>query len=503
MNKLFNRILFFCLLICSPLTAETIFYTPDDSSVFPNPERGFTDEIEDNITDSKPSLLSNRKWYFTEQGDRQTQSLVVLIYYLQSYRTKALSDKMLNGFDTDMQILRDYGFKCVLRFAYTENDNKDATPTQVLEHLAQLKPYLAKNADVIYVLEAGFVGQWGEWYYSTNFGNETQQLNANRRTVLQAILDACPLDRYVLVRYPLLKTQYLGDEIPLTSNQAHNSQPRARIGHHNDAFLSGWGNHGTYGRDGNGLSDDPVLRAYISNETMYVPNGGETNMDTDKGAEAVYANAEKEMSEYHWSFCGAEYSHYITDRWRKKGIYTTLDRRLGYRFQLIQSQWPDNVALGTELQVSISLRNTGFAPLYNRRTVYLVLQSDEHTYSLPLQTDPRTWTVEAGTININESIAIPNDLEAGTYHLYLYLPDVYSSLSSNPRYAIRLANENIWDDKTGMNDLCADISLTSSTNTVIDNNKTITPATKIICNGQIQIIHNNQRYTILGQRVNH
>ena len=34
----------------------------------------------------------------------------------------------------------------------------------------QLKPVLQKNEDVIFVLQAGFVGAWGEWYYTTHFG---------------------------------------------------------------------------------------------------------------------------------------------------------------------------------------------------------------------------------------------------------------------------------------------------------------------------------------------
>jgi len=40
---------------------------------------------------------------------------------------------------------------------------------------------------------------------------------------------------------------------------------------------------------------------------------------------------------------------------------------------------------------------------------------------------------------------------AGKYQLYLNLPDPYASLHDDPRYSIRLANENMWDYKTGYN----------------------------------------------------
>lgn len=485
------------LFVCFGLNARTIVYTADNVSVFPNPERGFTDQINDKITDNNPSLLKNRQWYFSEKVERETQSLVVLIYYLQAYRTTALSENMLLGFDTDMQILRDNGFKCVLRFAYTEDNNNDATPEQVVAHLAQLKPYLTKNADVIYVLEAGFVGQWGEWYYSSHFGNETQQLNANRRKVVDALLDACPNDRCFLVRYPLIKTQYLGDEQALTAEHAYAGDARARIGHHNDAFLSDYGNHGTYGRDGNGASDDPILRAYIAQETLYVPNGGETNAD-DNWAKKVYSNAEKEMRDYHWSFCGAEYSRAVTDRWRNDGIFTTLDKCMGHRFQLIESIWPDNTTIDTELSVSISLKNTGFAPLYNKRTAYIVFRSDNNSYSLPLQSDPRTWTAEAGIITISESLPLPEYIQGGEYHLYLHLPDQYESLASDPRYAIRFANENTWDATTGMNDLNITLTITKPNPTQITHIHSTQQPTKIFKNNQVMIIRDDQVYTILG-----
>ncbi|MBQ2170794.1 MAG: DUF4874 domain-containing protein, partial [Paludibacteraceae bacterium] len=172
-----------------------ITYTPDDVSVFPNPERGFTDQLggERALTDNNNHVvLPEADWYFDmedpENADRRTQTLVMLMYYLKNYRTKDLSPQILQGFNDDMEALRQHGFKCVLRFAYDWNSKNDASLSWVQRHIEQLTPYLQANSDVIYVLEAGFVGRWGEWYYSSNFGNEAQELNANRRAVLQALL---------------------------------------------------------------------------------------------------------------------------------------------------------------------------------------------------------------------------------------------------------------------------------------------------------------------------
>lgn len=483
------------------MAAAIINYTADHETIFPNPERGFTDQINDVLSDSKPSLLKNREYYFQESGERETQRLVVLVYYLTNYRTKEISAKVLEGFDTDMQILRKYGFKCVLRFAYSSDDNNDTSVEWTQKHIAQLKPYWQKNADVIYVLEAGFVGQWGEWYYSKNHGNETQHMNDNRRAILSTLIDACPADRFLLVRYPLIKIQYLNDQQALTTDQAFTQTTRARIGHHNDAFLNEWGNDGTYGWDGEGLDDDPALRTYIAQETRFVPNGGETNVEESSWAKEVYDDAETEMRKYHWSFCGAEYAEQITDRWRSSGIFDQLDKYMGYRFQLLYADWEERVNIGQALPIHISLQNTGYAPLYNARTVYLVLQSDTQTYSFPLDTDPRTWVSEARSITIKDSVLLPDTMAIGNYRLYLHLPDAHPSLANDPRYAIRLANQNTWNPTTGWNDLGVTIELLPSTQ-AIESVSTQAPAVrKTLHNGQIRIHRGEKVYTALGERL--
>ena len=463
----------FVLFTCLAAQAEVVHYTADDTSIFPNPERGFTEELggETMLSDSKNHAIKpEADWFFDledeENADRKTQSLLVAIYYLGKYRSKALSDKILQGFDEDMQILRNHGFKCVLRFAYDWNSSADADTARVRQHISQLKPYLAKNADVIYVLETGFVGQWGEWYYSDNYTSETQQLNKKRRKVLDLMLDACPANRFLLVRYPMIKAQYLGDTDPLTSSQAFTSNARARIGHHNDAFLNIWGNDGTYVSWDEETPDDPAVRQYIADETLYVPNGGETNVEENPDdeetiglPEKVYAKAEEEMSKYHWSFCGSTYSEEITDRWRDNGIYEVLDRKMGYRYQLVTASLPDDANIGGQAALSIQIRNTGFAPLYNERHAYIVLKNGSNSYPMMLQSDPRRWLPNGAVTTIEEELTIPANIPAGTYQLYLHLPDAAESLAADPRYAIRFANTDVWDATTGMNNLHATVTI--------------------------------------------
>ena len=482
--KKISFLLALSMLFCMSVSAGTVTYTADDTSIFKNPERGFTEEMSRVVSDSRPHVVLDSEFegFFEETGindtgyptSRPTQTLAMVLYNFNKYRTKDLSSAILQGFNEDMQELRNKGFKCVLRFAYSEDDCHDATKARIISHLNQLKPYLQANADVIYAMEAGFIGEWGEWYYTENFGNYcdenedgTQHLDANRRAVLEAVLDACPSNRCVLVRYPHIKVEYLGstsnpNTTPLSASQAYNGTARARLGHHNDAFLNSYGNDGTYAGWDMDDDDSQEVRQYIATESLYVPNGGETNVDDDSYAKKVYNKAESEMSTYHWSFCGESYAVEVTSRWHKNGIFDELNRKMGYRYQLTTATFPSQANPGGKASITLNIKNVGYAPLYNERHAYIVLKNGNNKYQIQLQSDPRTWLPNDVVTNISEQITIPSNVPNGTYQLYLYLPDASATIADDPRYAVRFANENVWDSSTGMNNLNASIQITGS-----------------------------------------
>lgn len=444
-------------------SASTVTYVADNTTIFKNPERGFTEEASYGVSDAHPNVVKGsigENW-----GARYNMTLAVVLYNFKYFKSKDLSEAVLNGFDEDMQVLRNYGLKCVLRFAYTESqsDNVDATPEWVQRHLEQLQPHLAANADVIYVLEAGFIGSWGEWYYTANYGNESQHMNANRRLVIQHLFANVPTDRFILFRYPMIKTEYLNDSNPLTAEEGFSGTVKARMGCHNDAFLNNWGNDGTYASDN--LSDDPAVRRYVATETLYVPNGGETNVESNSLAQNVYTKAPAEMSTYHWSFCGSSYATQVTSRWRESGIFDTLNVYMGYRYNLVDAQFSDQAAPSGKMNVTIRVRNAGYAPIYNERDAYIVIKGADiqsAEYKIPLQTDPRRWLPNGVISAINEQIDIPSTIPPGNYRLYLWLPDKYASIRDDSRYAVRFANQNVWNENTGYNDLGATVTISNS-----------------------------------------
>src|SRR5262249_12647756 len=56
-------------------------------------------------------------------------------------------------------------------------------------------------------------------------------------------------------------------------------------------------------------------------------------------------------------------------------------------------------------------------------------------------------------------VVVPADAEPGRWRLALWLPDAAPSLQNRPEYAIRLANEAVWDERTGENVLASDLEI--------------------------------------------
>ena len=103
------------------------------------------------------------------------------------------------------------------------------------------------------------------------------------------------------------------------------------------------------------------------------------------------------------------------------------------------------------------MKNEGYAAPFNPRAVELVLRnvSDQTTYVLPLDVDPRKWKPEMeSTIGIEAGL--PTDMPIGDYDI-------------NPDYSIQLANEGVWEAETGYNSLLMRINVTSDEKTDIYN----------------------------------
>ncbi len=446
-----------CLGLCASMHAASVTYKADNTSIFPNPERGFITMLTGNLSQSKPYGVKGKESSLSAHANNDKGSIVLVHYYLKNFRsTTTLPDAVLNGFDEDMAVLRSKGMKAIIRFSYADRDENDTAidaPFDIVHsHINQYKSHWQANADVIFCFQAGIIGAWGEWYYTSNYGNHATTTNNARRQVVDALLDAVPADRCIQLRTPLFKTSYIGNTTPLNASEAWKNTPKARLGHHNDAFLYHADNMGTY-------TDTAKQKPYLAQETLYVPIGGESDITNASQAqtEASRNATVAEMSRLHWTFIQSGYSTVVTNMWRNNGTFDELNRNMGYRYQLVSATLPDQVTAGAKANISIKIKNVGYAPLYNERSAYIVLKIGNTSYKIKLQSDPRTWPPNGVVTTINEQITIPANLPSGTYQLYLYLPDKYASIADNPAYAVRFANSEVWEASTGMNKLNASV----------------------------------------------
>ncbi len=422
----------------------------ESSDVFANPERGFY--LYNNLLQLSPDIGRRRA---------EGYALVWGKIALDAYRDQAdLPQAVLDSLNAGFATARHGGMKVIVRTSYgSRGPGGDYTtyedPAQdiIERHIEQLAPIFVQHADVIALFEAGFVGPWGEWHTTA-----LAQDYARGRQVLFHLLDHTPAERMIAVRYPYFKQQLFkednGTYEQVRSDNAYGGSHVARVGHHNDCFLASETDYGTYERGGQTRSDET---AYLAAETLYTLFGGETcNPHPLNDCQ----RALDELSTLHASYLNRAYHPKVLQKWREQGCFDEIAQRLGARLVLEESRAQRKVRAGGVLEVEVALSNRGFAPLYNARDVEFVLQNEESSalFTFAQDVDPRAWKPGQQYV-FNTRLALPADLPKGSYRLALFLPDPSPRLRWDPRYAYRLANENMWDAESGLNALISGIAV--------------------------------------------
>ncbi len=423
---------------------------PEDPAVVPGPT------VTRSYSESSEDFLNPERGYYAgydlrAAGDagrvrRNGKSLAITLVRLDSYRHAPLDAALLADLEAGFEAARVGGIKVVLRFMYNAAMSEDASRARILGHIDQLTPLLRSNADVIAVMQAGFIGAWGEWHSSTNnLGND-----ADRTAILNAIVDAMPASRQVQVRTPMFKAAAYGSA-PLSADEAYANTRKARVGHHNDCFLASASDLGTY------ASPVASWMSYVASDAKYTAIGGETCQVYT--ARTACSPAVAEMADKRFSYLNAEYNALVLAGWEAGGCAGDIKKRLGYRFVMDEVTHTQAVAPGGELALTLEIKNRGFAAPFNKRPVEIVLTSGATRIVARLDgVDARGWQPGI-TTSVAARLRIPATLAPGAYTLSLRLPDEAGSLADDSRYAIRMANQGMWDDANGDNVLTAALSI--------------------------------------------
>lgn len=417
--------------------------------VFANPERGFY--VQKTARSHGKPLTDLSLQNLRERGI----SLVLRMYYLKAFRDQPLSNAQLELIKQDFATLRRHGFKCIIRFAYSSRIGEPDAPMEiVLQHIAQLETLLRANSDVIFVLQTGFIGPWGEMHNSTHGLDSPDSI----RRIVARLLKALPSSRNVQVRTPIQKQYCIESDQPLTSTDAFSDSMKARIGHYNDCFLANDTDVGTYE-----TGKVAQQKQYLALDSRFVSMGGET-CRTSKLAEA--GNASRELSRMHWTFLHLDYHPQVIEQWREQLFLEEVRRKLGYRLELVSSTFGSKLPAEPGISFHLQLKNSGWAAPVNSRDLFIVAKSDStrHEYRAKLEVNARSWLPDQ-PIDLNGILGFPKDMPLGEYRLHLLLSDPEPELANRPEYAIRLANIDTWDGQQAWNDLKQTLSVREPTST--------------------------------------
>lgn len=432
-RALWAILIFICMLVSNSVHAIDLHFSPETKSIL-NPERG---------------------WYLfrplTSKSDfASVRALGATIVYseldLSPFKSAAIPTDRLADLEGAFRSIRSSGIKAIVRIVYAHSvEEEDASILWIKNHLVQLSELFERNKDVIYLFQAGCIGAWGEWH-SSHHGLDTLE---GENQVLALLSRYLPSTAQIALRKLSFKQNFLE-----TLSRSKQVEEGSRLGHHNDCFLSDMTDSGTYPEN-----EIERWKSKISEESSVVAVGGETcrvNYPRSGCDQAL-----NELQRLGFSYLNRDYHPEVVSAWRTGSCFDQISDLLGYRFELLGGHISivNNMVRG-----DVTIRNAGWAPLYSKRNVYLLIinGSGKVVLQAPLSSiNPKTWLPRGKeSYQLKFSVEVPATVAADSLvTVALWIPDPDERLNKDPRYAIRFANLDTWDEVGGYTVLTRKFSL--------------------------------------------
>ena len=454
---------------------------------------------------------TNTPWYRLAPGEYKpvdTQgSLVLFFIYIGAYSSGANGERVQNGsgetvytpgedYELDESFFRSLresfencrknGSMIAMRFRYDENGYDDPEPgsfDMVLRHIEQIKDsgLLEEYSDIIAYVETGMVGKWGEQH-----GGKYTSLDYKAQ-VLDAFVKAVPEPIPVTVRTPDTFAKWLGIERSqladeewlsgqeLTQEQGYRLSQAYRVGLYNDGYMGSSSDLGTF-------ADRNVETAWLNKQCETAYYGGEFsgNIEFAKQFDTYLPeNAIPEMYRTHLSYINCnifslykdytfseEYSVPGVDNsaYYGQSVFQFIRNHLGYRFVLRDAKTSATVPQGGDLQVELTVENTGFASPIPKVSASLILEREGSYITCPLpDVDANHW-LSCTKNDLSQTVTIPGGLEPGKWNVYLKLQMGNNTVDQHALRSIRFANEGVWNASLGA-DLVGEITVAPSSST--------------------------------------
>lgn len=437
------------------ITLPTFSETP---STAPSPGNITVTEASGEVLNPERGLYNQTSFYFNGSSipglsisSSHVEPLEFVLFYLTGYKDKDLDNTVLTAIETVFDNLRAAGKKAIVRVGYSsahEDADKpwNASKDQMLSHIKALKPIFTANADIIYVMQAGFIGTYGEWYYTTDefkysVSGSTVQNFANHKAIVDALLDAVPAPIQVALRTPYYKRYYLNPTsisswTPITAWGG--TDANSRIGFYDDGFMA------DNGKDTGTFLDDTDWAMWNS-QSAWLLVGGETAYQSS-APDPTYCGHDVALSRLaggHVSYLNKNTSNKIMAYWISNGWLNDICKALGYRLVVNSANVTySSLSSGSKLSYSFSIQNKGSAtPIYPRPFKLVLVHNGTPTVLADFG-DVRSLLPGAAATKFSGSVTLPQTVMQFD-QLAIWLPDNSDKLRSNPAYSIRFANSDI------------------------------------------------------------
>ena len=443
-----------------------------------NPERGMYRHNEYHFTGGSVNKTS-----VTCEDD---MSLTLLIFYLEDFiASENLSADALTNIRTILGNVRAQGKKAILRFAYNNeyhaktgvdpvtgkdiyedvNPREPETLSYITNQIHDLAGVFEDYKDVIYLVQAGFLGTYGEWYYTTTTGTPLFPMGwsvygssivdfDNRNTVLAKILTEVPNTIQVALRTPFYKRFYLSpDSVDSwsTISSWDGTDDNSRLSFHNDAFLAGADDLGTFHYYAPSYSLDKDM---WKSQCPKLAIGGEVAFRALYKCDPAYYALEpalEAIADYNYSYLNdASGNNEIIQYWVSRDEYPIIRKAIGYRLVLnnLSITPAGTYASGQSVNFSFKISNTGSASvIYPRPCKLVLLHGSTPTVLKDLTADYDVRDITPGNNHTYSfDVTLPQNICEGD-RLAIWMPDKTVSLQGRADYSIRFSNNDVsWDN---------------------------------------------------------
>lgn len=442
----------------------------DGKETLLNPDRGFYKALtyvlqpDDTFTGGDINVWINRA--------KQTNHSVIQIRadiselsgnVNSSNQDKLVNQTILSNFEYLLSRLEAENMSLILRFSYDYSGLGGREPqnwSTIQNHIEQFSSVINNHKSIISVIEAGFLGKWGEMHSAGQYQSDTYYFK-----LLDTLMNNLDKSIKINVRKPSFYELYYGSLSP-------SREDRYRIGLFDDSIYGSYTDLGTFSDITREQFTD-----WLNTQAEYTLFGGETSLSSSATQEdeyySTYESVLPELYKEHLAYLNRDFnSHIIEDKWGNytydgddeyngETFYKFIEDHMGYRFVVRNSLISESVAKGDTARFSVSIENTGFGNVIYDYDAYLVLKKDNKYYEASLDYDIRNIKSK-NTNTIDMEYSIPSDLADGDYDVYIK----FIKKNTTGMY-IKFANPNIYDINLNANYIGV-LEITDSQTTGVD-----------------------------------